>query len=151
MTELAVNITDIARRELAASISAPVRSGASVLELAELFQICEASARSIFEYALIRDEFDEVRLRRNLYSRAGVVELLHRWNGRPLPYPDRPLLTASQASEFLTSRGVVLARATLDTWRSKHRRKGPRFVRIGQRVIRYRTQDLNAYLAERIA
>lgn len=53
--------------------------------------------------------------------------------------PDR-LLTTAQAAERLG-----LAEQTLANWRVA--RKGPAYVRIGGRTIRYRASALDAYIA----
>ncbi len=53
------------------------------------------------------------------------------------------LLTPAQAAEFL---GVP--EGTLAQWRSQ--RRGPAFVKLEGRLVRYRTNDLEAYVAGRI-
>jgi predicted DNA-binding transcriptional regulator AlpA len=55
----------------------------------------------------------------------------------------RPLLTAKQASEFL---GVP--EGTLAQWRSQ--RRGPPYIKLEGRLIRYRFSDLEMYIASRI-
>lgn len=55
---------------------------------------------------------------------------------------DQDLLTTKQAADTL--RTTV---ATLADWR--HRRRGPRYLKIGRKVL-YRMEDLSAYLAEHV-
>lgn len=37
---------------------------------------------------------------------------------------------------------------TLRNWRSMRPAKGPRFVKIGERMVRYRRADIEAFIAE---
>lgn len=53
------------------------------------------------------------------------------------------LLTPKQAADYL---GFTLA--ALAAWRS--RGGGPRFVKINGRVCRYRQEDLDSWIAERL-
>lgn len=50
------------------------------------------------------------------------------------------LLTSNQAARLLG-----LSKSTLEHWRTV--RKGPPFVRVGPRCIRYRRADLDAWLS----
>lgn len=52
------------------------------------------------------------------------------------------LLDPEQAAEFLT-----VARQTLAKWR--HLGQGPAYLRVGTRNVRYRLEDLDAWLEER--
>ena len=52
---------------------------------------------------------------------------------------DTEFLTTQQAAEFLS-----LKSTTLNQWRWSG--KGPKYVRIGERTIRYRNQDLHHWL-----
>ena len=49
------------------------------------------------------------------------------------------LITTDRAADFLS-----LSKSTLEHWRTV--RKGPPFVRVGPRCIRYRRADLDAWL-----
>jgi predicted DNA-binding transcriptional regulator AlpA len=53
------------------------------------------------------------------------------------------LLSPKEASDFL-----VVPESTLAHWRSEHR--GPVYVRLEGRLIRYRKSDLEKYIGERI-
>ena len=53
------------------------------------------------------------------------------------------LLDTSEAATFLG-----LAPTTLEHWRGL--RKGPPFLRVGPRCIRYRLEDLEAWLSEQV-
>ena len=53
------------------------------------------------------------------------------------------LLTAEEAAEFLDIRVGTLAQ-----WRSQGR--GPRYIKIEGRLVRYRLADLEAYLEEHL-
>ncbi len=53
------------------------------------------------------------------------------------------LLNTEQAAVFLG-----LSKTTLEHWRTV--RKGPFYVRVGPRCIRYRRHDLEAWLSEHI-
>ncbi len=55
--------------------------------------------------------------------------------------PEVDLLTTKDAADLLD-----VAPITLATWRQEN--KGPRYVRVGDRNIRYRRADLAAYLEE---
>jgi predicted DNA-binding transcriptional regulator AlpA len=57
--------------------------------------------------------------------------------------PSTRLLTPKEASEFLS-----VPEKTLAQWRSQ--RRGPLFVRMENRLIRYRSADLQSYVNERI-
>jgi len=57
--------------------------------------------------------------------------------------PISRLLIPKEASEFL---GVP--EKTLATWRSE--RRGPQFIKIENRHVRYRLSDLENYIASRI-
>lgn len=54
------------------------------------------------------------------------------------------LLTPSQAAEYI---GGVKTQ-TLAVWRMQ--RRGPRYLRVSGRHIRYRVRDLDEYLAARV-
>jgi predicted DNA-binding transcriptional regulator AlpA len=56
------------------------------------------------------------------------------------PKPD-DLLQATEVAEILRISPITLA-----NWRS--RRKGPRFVRVGQRMVRYRRADLDRFITD---
>ena len=51
------------------------------------------------------------------------------------------LMTTEEAADFLG-----LSKSTLEHWRTV--RTGPPFVRVGARSIRYRLEDLEAWLVE---
>jgi excisionase family DNA binding protein len=57
--------------------------------------------------------------------------------------PTAKLLTPKQAAEFL---GVP--DGTLAQWRSQ--RRGPVFIKLEGRLVRYRARDLETYIAERV-
>jgi excisionase family DNA binding protein len=50
-----------------------------------------------------------------------------------------PLLTIAEVAELL---GV--SERTLETWR--YRGRGPAFIRVGKKVVRYRLSDVEAFL-----
>jgi predicted DNA-binding transcriptional regulator AlpA len=54
-----------------------------------------------------------------------------------------------QKQEFLTERGIeelgLASRRTLQAWRLLGR--GPRFIKVGGRSVRYRLADVEAWLA----
>ena len=52
------------------------------------------------------------------------------------------LFTAREAAQYLG-----LAKITLDIWRSKG--KPPAYIKIGNRAIRYRRQDLDDFILQR--
>jgi excisionase family DNA binding protein len=54
-----------------------------------------------------------------------------------------PLLTCQEAAEFL---GVPVG--TLAQWRSQ--RRGPQYIKLEGRLVRYRLTDLESYLSERL-
>jgi excisionase family DNA binding protein len=54
-----------------------------------------------------------------------------------------PLLTPKTASEFLG-----IPEGTLAQWRSQ--RRGPTFIKLEGRLVRYRASDLEQYIASRI-
>ena len=62
--------------------------------------------------------------------------------------PAEPL-TTEQAAEYLTRAGLPLTALTLAQYR--YIEKGPRFIKSRGHFVRYRTEDLDAYLAERDA
>jgi predicted DNA-binding transcriptional regulator AlpA len=53
------------------------------------------------------------------------------------------LLTAKQAAEFLG-----LPESTLAQWRSQ--RRGPLYVKLESRLVRYRRSDLEAYIGRHL-
>ena len=62
--------------------------------------------------------------------------------------PDRPegffrheLLTTSEVGEFLR-----ISAATLKCWRRRKVRRGPRFIKVHARAVRYRSADIEAFL-----
>lgn len=55
----------------------------------------------------------------------------------------RRILRQSEAAEYLN-----LSPRTLENWR--YRGGGPRFVRLGRRLVVYQLEDLDAFIAERI-
>ncbi len=57
--------------------------------------------------------------------------------------PSARLLTPAQAAHMLG-----IPEGTLAQWRSQHR--GPIFVKLEGRLVRYRAGDLESYVAERI-
>jgi len=58
-------------------------------------------------------------------------------------YRTGPILTTQRASEFLN-----ISERTLEAMRSKG--KGPKYVRMGQRGIRYRMKDVLEWLESRV-
>lgn len=60
----------------------------------------------------------------------------------PTPQLTRPVLTTAEAADYLG-----LPKGTLEVWRSRARKGGPPFVRLG-RTIRYRVAALDAFLLE---
>lgn len=69
--------------------------------------------------------------------------------------PHNPLAPANpaplQPGDMLTPKEVAteyrLAERTLANWRSLSPRKGPRFVKVGERLVRYRRADIEAFIA----
>jgi predicted DNA-binding transcriptional regulator AlpA len=59
------------------------------------------------------------------------------------PFAENPLLTESEASEV-----VGVSRHTLNAWRCA--RRGPRFVKVGARSVRYRLADLTAFVEQNL-
>lgn len=57
--------------------------------------------------------------------------------------PFSPLLTETEAAKYLN-----LTNRALQSWRYQGR--GPRFVKISARAIRYRLEDLEAWVTERL-
>jgi predicted DNA-binding transcriptional regulator AlpA len=57
-----------------------------------------------------------------------------------MPTHSEVLLTPKQAAEFM---GIPLG--TLAQWRSQ--RRGPTYIKLEDRLVRYRRSDLEAYLA----
>jgi excisionase family DNA binding protein len=55
----------------------------------------------------------------------------------------KPLLTPDEAADFLS-----LSTETLAQWRSQ--RRGPNYIKLEGRLVRYRTAELERYLEERI-
>lgn len=58
-----------------------------------------------------------------------------------MPSGNKTLLTCREAAEFL---GVP--ESTLAQWRSQ--RRGPPYIKLELRLVRYRCSDLEAYLGE---
>jgi len=65
--------------------------------------------------------------------------------------PDRPegffrheLLTTSEVGEFLR-----ISAATLKCWRRRKVRRGPRFIKVHARAVRYRLADIERFLDRR--
>jgi predicted DNA-binding transcriptional regulator AlpA len=56
--------------------------------------------------------------------------------------PMNSLLTPAKAAEFLG-----LPEHTLAQWRSQ--RRGPRYIKLESRLVRYRLSDLEKYLSQR--
>ena len=56
------------------------------------------------------------------------------------------LMTEREAAEYLN----VTTRC-LQAWRYRDEGKGPRFIRISARCIRYRPEDLESFTQERLA
>jgi excisionase family DNA binding protein len=54
---------------------------------------------------------------------------------------ESPLLRTPEAADYLTIAGSTLEKLRLYG-------RGPRFVRVGTRAIRYRREDLDAWLTE---
>lgn len=54
-----------------------------------------------------------------------------------------PLMTETQAAEYLS-----LTNRALQAWRCQGR--GPRFVKISARAVRYRLEDLERWVEERL-
>ncbi|MBC4019391.1 helix-turn-helix transcriptional regulator [Siccirubricoccus deserti] len=61
----------------------------------------------------------------------------------PAPRPPQSLLTPEDVAVRL---GV--SRKALERWRGTG--DGPRFVRLGHKTIRYRVEDVDAFVAERL-
>jgi len=62
----------------------------------------------------------------------------------PRPFEGQPLsrpLTVLEAAGYLG-----LHRGTLDNWRSEGR--GPGYYRVGVKAVRYRIEDLEAFMSE---
>jgi excisionase family DNA binding protein len=57
------------------------------------------------------------------------------------PTPTDPLLTIPEVAELLQ-----VSTLTLAAWRS--RGEGPRYVKLGAKMVRYRRADLDAWVAE---
>jgi predicted DNA-binding transcriptional regulator AlpA len=57
--------------------------------------------------------------------------------------PSARLLTPKQAAEFLE-----IPEGTLAQWRSQ--RRGPPYIKLEDRLVRYRSADLERYIASRI-
>ncbi|MCW5829376.1 MAG: helix-turn-helix domain-containing protein [Deltaproteobacteria bacterium] len=57
--------------------------------------------------------------------------------------PDNTFLKPKQAAERLG-----LTARCLEAWR--HRGGGPRYVKAGYRIVRYRPEDLDSWVAERL-
>jgi excisionase family DNA binding protein len=57
--------------------------------------------------------------------------------------PHKPLLTPDEAAEWLS-----VSAETLAQWRSQ--RRGPPYVKLEGRLVRYRIVELEAYLEERL-
>jgi excisionase family DNA binding protein len=55
----------------------------------------------------------------------------------------KTLLTPHEAAEFLT-----ISSETLAQWRSQ--RRGPQYIKLEGRLVRYRLSDLESYLTERL-
>lgn len=53
------------------------------------------------------------------------------------------LLSEVQAANLL---GVK--QRTLQQWR--HRKCGPKYIKVGERMVRYRISDLNSWLSEKV-
>lgn len=54
------------------------------------------------------------------------------------------LLTTRQAAAFLT-----IPANTLERWRCKRVRRGPRFIQLHAHAVRYRVRDLEVFLEAR--
>jgi predicted DNA-binding transcriptional regulator AlpA len=57
---------------------------------------------------------------------------------------EEPLLTPERLAEL-----IGFEKATLTKWRN--RRKGPKFIRLGNNTVRYRPADVEAWLKSRAA
>lgn len=55
-----------------------------------------------------------------------------------------PLNPADLLSELEVSASLKISPQTLRNWRAKG--EGPRFVKIGKRVVRYRRSDVDAFI-----
>ena len=68
---------------------------------------------------------------------------------RPLQMPPRNsgggLLTPAEAADFLH-----ISVETVKWWRKSTERRGPSYVRIWSRIVRYRLADLNAFIRKRL-
>jgi len=53
---------------------------------------------------------------------------------------EKNLMTTVEAARLL-----ALSKKTLECWR--HQRRGPRFIKVGGRAVRYRRRDLENFLA----
>lgn len=118
-----------------------LRTGVRTSELRELFGLCRHSVGRLFKSALI------VRGRENIYSRAGIVELLSSWNGREVGFPFAPLMDEKQASQYLDGLGLPRSVSALQKWRT--RGEGPKATRVGT-VVRYSVEDLEHWVKEQI-
>jgi hypothetical protein len=92
--------------------------GATTRELCELFQLNRQVVPRVFGAARLSGQTETSPA---YYSRAGVSELLSGWNGRPIPYPDRQLLTINQVRELLHVHGFDVSRDSLNWahWKKK--------------------------------
>jgi len=57
-----------------------------------------------------------------------------------MPFHDEKFLTTKEAAAYLG-----LMPCTLEKWRCQG--KGPRFVKLGSKAVRYRRSDLDAFVA----
>jgi predicted DNA-binding transcriptional regulator AlpA len=65
-------------------------------------------------------------------------------SGNMSPHLGDVLLREGEAAEFLR-----VSPATLRYWRRRAQRRGPSWIKIERRPVRYRLADLQAYLEER--
>jgi hypothetical protein len=55
------------------------------------------------------------------------------------------VLTTAEAAEFLR-----VSPDTLKLWRKRAQRRGPPYVKVGRRLVRYLLEDLTSYLAGQV-
>ena len=132
-------VENFARRELQENRQQPIRAGARLDELCALFRIGPAAARRTFRSMLAMEPSGSLP---GVYSRAAIADWLTMENGRPIHYPEGPLLMEVDAVLALIELGRPLTSASLRTYRTKdYEHFGPSHVKVG-RAIRYQLSDL---------
>lgn len=141
-----VTVGSFARRELQANRQQPIRAGALLDEVTKLFRIGPAAARRTFRPMLAMESSGSLPA---VYSRAAIADWLTKENGRPIHYPESPLLTDVEAVLALIELGQPLTSASLRTYRCKgFEHYGPPYIRVG-RAIRYQMSDLTSWVQKR--